>query len=127
VWASLVPAKKAGQPMPRWVTQDTFPVSAISLERCPPSAWNGVRHHSGMLSAISAERCPGWRGIRTYDGHTVGSQLEQVSILTGQAPKIVLADRGYRGVEPPEGTRLLISHTRRLPKRLKKLLSVGRL
>ena len=33
--------------------------------------------------------------------------------LTGQAPKIVLADRGYRGVEPPEGTRLLISHTRR--------------
>ncbi|WAC74279.1 IS5 family transposase [Roseateles sp. SL47] len=57
-----------------------------------------------------------------YDGHTVGSQLEQVGILTGQAPKIVLADRGYRGVEPPEGTRLLISHTRRLPKRLKKLL-----
>lgn len=57
-----------------------------------------------------------------YDGHTVGSQLEQVGILTGQAPKIVLADRGYRGVEPPQGTRLLISHTRRLPKRLKKLL-----
>ena len=48
--------------------------------------------------------------------------MEQVSILTGHAPKIVLADRGYRGVEPPEGTRLLISHTRRLPKRLKKLL-----
>jgi Transposase domain (DUF772) len=57
-----------------------------------------------------------------YDGHTVGSQLEQVGTLTGQAPKIVLADRGCRGVEPPEGTRLLISHTRRLPKRLKKLL-----
>lgn len=57
-----------------------------------------------------------------YDGHTVGSQLEQIGILTGQAPKIVLADRGYRGVETPEGTRLLISHTRRLPKRLKKLL-----
>lgn len=57
-----------------------------------------------------------------YDGHTVGSQLEQVGILTGQAPKIVLADRDYRGVETPEGTRLLISHTRRLPKQLKKLL-----
>lgn len=57
-----------------------------------------------------------------YDGYTVGSQLEQVEILSGQMPKIVLVDRGYRDVEPPEGTRLLISHTRRLPRRLKKLL-----
>jgi IS5 family transposase len=57
-----------------------------------------------------------------YDGHTVDSQLEQVSILTGHTPKVALADRGYRGVEPPAGTRLLISHTRRLFKRLKKLL-----
>nr|WP_246867895.1 transposase [Rhizobacter sp. SG703] len=58
----------------------------------------------------------------SYDGHTVDSQLEQVEVLSGQAPKIVLADRGYRGVEPSSGARLLISHTRRLPKRLKKLL-----
>ena len=57
-----------------------------------------------------------------YDGHTVDSQLEQVTILAGQTPKFVLADRGYRGVEPPSGTRLLISHTRRLAKPLKKLL-----
>ncbi len=57
-----------------------------------------------------------------YDGHTVDSQLEQVAILAGQTPKFVLADRGYRGIEPPSGTRLLISHTRRLPKPLKKLL-----
>jgi transposase, IS5 family len=57
-----------------------------------------------------------------YDGHTVDSQLEQVGILTGHTPKIVLADRGYRGVQPPSGTRLIISHTRRLPPRLKKLL-----
>lgn len=57
-----------------------------------------------------------------YDGHTADSQLEQVSILTGHTPKIALADRGYRGVEPADGTRLLISHTRRLPKSLKKLL-----
>ena len=52
----------------------------------------------------------------------VDSQLEQVEILTGKTPEIVLADRGYRGVEPACGARLLISHTRRLPKRLKKLL-----
>lgn len=57
-----------------------------------------------------------------YDGHRVDSQLEQVGILAGHTPKIVLSDRGYRGVRPPSGTRLLISHTRRLPKRLKTLL-----
>lgn len=57
-----------------------------------------------------------------YDGHTADSQLEQVQILTGHTPKIALADRGYRGVEPAAGTRLLISHTRRLPRSLKKLL-----
>lgn len=57
-----------------------------------------------------------------YDGHTVDSQLEQVAILSGTTPKIALVDRGYRGVEAACGTRLLVSHTRRLPKRLKQLL-----
>lgn len=57
-----------------------------------------------------------------YDGHTVDSQLEQMGILCGVTPKIVLADRGYRGVLPSAGSRLVISHTRRLPKGLKKLL-----
>lgn len=57
-----------------------------------------------------------------YDGHTVNSQIEQIEILSGVTPKIALVDRGYRGVEPTAGTRLLISHTRRLPKKLRKLL-----
>lgn len=57
-----------------------------------------------------------------YDGHTVDSQLEQVEVLCGVMPTIALVDRGYRGVEAESGTRLLVSHTRRLPKRLKKLL-----
>jgi IS5 family transposase len=57
-----------------------------------------------------------------YDGHTLHSQLEQVQILTGVKQTMALADRGYRGVPPPEGTRLLISHTRGLPAALKKLL-----
>lgn len=57
-----------------------------------------------------------------YDGHTLHSQLEQVEILAGAMPRIALADRGYRGVEPPAGVRLLISHTRGLPRALKKLL-----
>jgi transposase, IS5 family len=57
-----------------------------------------------------------------YDGHTLHSQLEQVEILTGVKPTMALADRGYRGVQPLEGIRLLISHTRGLPPALKKLL-----
>jgi IS5 family transposase len=57
-----------------------------------------------------------------YDGHTLHSQLEQVEILTGVKPSLALADRGYRGVQPPEGTKLLISHTRNLPPALRKLL-----
>ena len=31
----------------------------------PPSHWNAVRHHSGMLSAIIPESCPSWRGTRS--------------------------------------------------------------
>lgn len=57
-----------------------------------------------------------------YDGHTVDSQIEQIGILTGTTPKMALVDRGYRGVQASAGTRLLVSHTRRLPKKLKKLL-----
>jgi transposase, IS5 family len=55
-----------------------------------------------------------------YDGHTLHSQLEQVEILTGVKPSMALADRGYRGVAPPQGTRLLRSHTRGLPPALKR-------
>lgn len=57
-----------------------------------------------------------------YDGHTLHSQLEQVEILTGVKPAMALADRSYRGVVPPDGMRLLISHTRGLAPPLKKLL-----
>ena len=57
-----------------------------------------------------------------YDGHTLASQLEQVEILSGTMPKLALADRGYRGAQPPAGVRLLLSHTRGLPRALKRLL-----
>ena len=58
-----------------------------------------------------------------YDGHTLDQALEQVEILTSKAPAIVLADRGYRGVTPRNpATRLILSHTRRLPAELKRLL-----
>jgi IS5 family transposase len=58
-----------------------------------------------------------------YDGHTLDSALEQVEILTETTPSIVLADRGYRGVTPTNAnTRLILSHARKLPAQLKRLL-----
>jgi IS5 family transposase len=57
-----------------------------------------------------------------YDGQSLHSQLEQVEVLTGVMPNLALADRGCRGVEPPKGVRLLLSHTRGLPPALKKRL-----
>ncbi|MBN9403801.1 MAG: IS5 family transposase [Burkholderiales bacterium] len=57
-----------------------------------------------------------------YDGHTVDSALEQVRILTDTTPSIVLADRGYKGATPACGARLILSHTRKLPAKLKRLL-----
>jgi IS5 family transposase len=56
-----------------------------------------------------------------YDGHTAAEQIEQVAILTGERPKTVLADRGYKGAQIP-GCRLLLAHTRKLPERLQRLL-----
>ena len=56
-----------------------------------------------------------------YDGHTAAEQIEQVEILTGERPKTVLADRGYKGAQIP-GCRVLLAHTRKLPERLKRLL-----
>jgi IS5 family transposase len=53
------------------------------------------------------------------DGHTVDSQIEQIGVLTGATPKMALVDRGFQA---SAGTRLPVSHTRRLPKNLKKLL-----
>jgi IS5 family transposase len=47
-------------------------------------------------------------GIRSnpYDGHTLAETIEQVGILAEQAPKTVIVDRGYRGVEV-DGVRIL--------------------
>jgi IS5 family transposase len=58
-----------------------------------------------------------------YDGHTLQDAIEQVEILTATTPSIVLADRGYRGVTLKNpATRLILSHTRKLPPALKRLL-----
>ncbi len=78
--------------------------------------WVAVTAMEGLV--VGMRLMPG----NPYDGHTVDSQLEQLEILTDVRPKIALVDRGYRGVEAAGGTRLLVSHTRRLPRALLKLL-----
>ena len=63
-------------------------LSAFSVERCPPSRWNTVRHQHGIVSAIA------W--------NTHHEQLEQATILmqdSGIKPTTAYADLGYRGVE----------------------------
>jgi len=57
---------------------------------------------------VGARSFPG----NPYDGHTLASALEQVAILTDQAPALAVVDRGYRG-HGVETTKVLISGTRR--------------
>lgn len=55
-----------------------------------------VTHKSGLM--VGARTFPG----NPYDGHVLSEQLEQTTILledTGRAPKQVVVDLGYRGVD----------------------------
>ena len=55
-----------------------------------------VTHKSGLM--VGARTFPG----NPYDGHVLNQQLEQTTILledTGRAPKQVVVDLGYRGVD----------------------------
>lgn len=55
-----------------------------------------VTHKSGLM--VGARTFPG----NPYDGHVLNQQLEQITILledTGRAPKQVVVDLGYRGVD----------------------------
>ena len=77
-----------------------------------------VRYEFGCKVSIAATLDEGFIvGMRSfpgnpYDGHTLGSALEQVEILTDQRPDLAVVDRGYRGHDVAK-TRVLISGTRR--------------
>ena len=77
-----------------------------------------------LVAATKEGLVAGMRSMpgNAYDRHTVDSQIEQIGILTGVMPKMALVDRCYRGVQASADTPSLVSHMRRLPKRLKKLL-----
>jgi IS5 family transposase len=55
-------------------------------------------HKEGLV--VGMRSLPG----NPYDGHTLPEAIEQVSILTGQKPKTVFVDRGYRGITVDEVT-----------------------
>ena len=60
-----------------------------------------VTHKSGLM--VGARTFPG----NPYDGHVLNEQLEQTTILledTGKAPKQVIVDLGYRGVDQDNPT-----------------------
>lgn len=48
-----------------------------------------------------------------YDGHTLSSQLEQVSILCRKEPEEVYVDRGYRGHSHPGQSKIYIAGQKR--------------
>jgi len=76
-----------------------------------------VTHKEGFVVGIQA--LPG----NPYDGHTLEVQLDQVERLTGHVPATTFVDKGYKGHDVPDGrSRVLISGTRRLTYRLKRLL-----
>ncbi len=57
-------------------------------------------HKEGLV--IGMRSLPG----NPYDGHTLHEALEQVEILTGQRPKEVFVDLGYRGHNAPENIKV---------------------
>ena len=68
---------------------------------------------------VGAMACPG----NPFDGHTLDAQLDQIEALTGQTPKRVFVDMGYKGHGiPPERSQVFISRTRNLPQALKREL-----
>jgi IS5 family transposase len=61
-----------------------------------------VTAHSGIItSALSFAK-------NVFDGHTLEAALEQHEKLTGQSPKEVIADRGYKGVKSIGATQVSI-------------------
>ncbi|WP_254597037.1 Dyp-type peroxidase [Achromobacter ruhlandii] len=91
--------RKTGQRMPRLGHSEHPQVSAIKMECCPPSPWNGVRHGGGTLSAISLESCPPSRGIRNIRAEREDLCFEFERLLLDQlGSSVTVADEvvGFR-------------------------------
>jgi hypothetical protein len=100
VWASLFSGQNRAAYAGVGSLRTPLQVSDITMECCPPSAWNGVRDDGETLSGISMESCPASRGIRTAGVPKVAGSvvealtkcLEFVNKLDKKAVVLVFTD-----------------------------------
>lgn len=95
MWASPLPAKKPGSlclvgslRTPAGVRDQDGTLSAISVEPCPPSQRNAVRHQSGTVSGIAWNTHAG--GLTVL--HLRDQVLRAVEMING-ARDLLLAKR----------------------------------
>ena len=67
------------------------------------------RRCKGGQFVLHAKACPG----NPYDGHTLGSVIEETQALTGREIERAYADKGYRGHDAPKPLRVFISGQKR--------------
>jgi len=60
-----------------------------------------IRTASGLIIGALSFR-------KEYDGHTIGTALEQVKNLIGEYPTLLAGDRGYRGLKQYKETKIVI-------------------
>lgn len=88
------------------------------------------RYEFGCKASIATTNKSNWivgaRAVhgKPYDGHTLEDSLHQVKRLTGKFPSAAYADKGYRGVSPPDPVTTLYTSGQKRgmnPRRKKKL------
>jgi len=76
---------------------------------CRVSIATTNRRCRGGQFVLHAKALPG----NPYDGHTLGTVIEETQALTGREIERVYADRGYRGHDAPRQLRVFLSGQRR--------------
>jgi hypothetical protein len=98
--------------MPTWASSSTASTAALSVSSCfcRRCSTTCVRKRGAKATGlmVAARSFTG----KPYDGHALAEQLKQATILTedtGNKPRRVVVDQGFRGVDAP--TRVFRSST----------------